>query len=59
MVYSKERCLEAVQLQAEVSEYISDVLLACFANRWSALPDEIVNSAKTRVPTSKQASLFS
>ncbi len=59
MVYPEERCIEAVKLQAEVSEYISDVLLACFANKWTALPNEIINSAKSRVPASKQAQLFS
>ena len=59
MVYPKDRCDEAIKLQGEVSEYISDVLLACFASKWSALPDPILASIKLRVPPGKQAQLFS
>jgi hypothetical protein len=59
MVYPEVRCLEAVKLQVEVSEYIADVLLSCFASWWSALPEEIINSVKLRIPAAKQAQLFS
>jgi hypothetical protein len=59
MVYPEVRCREAVKLQVEVSEYIGDVLLSCFASWWSALPEEIINSVKLRVPAAKQAQLFS
>lgn len=59
MVYPEARCEEAVKLQGEVSEYLSDILLSCFGNRWSALPDAIITSIKTRVPSGQQANLFS
>ncbi|WP_459592456.1 hypothetical protein [Bradyrhizobium diazoefficiens] len=59
MVYPEQRCAEAITLQSDVAEYINDIFLACYAGRWSSLPDEIVNAAKSRIPAPKQAQLFS
>jgi hypothetical protein len=59
MVYPEKQCKEAVSLQAEVSEYVSDIFLAYFANKWPSLPDEIMKSVRSRVPTEKHAKLFS
>jgi hypothetical protein len=59
MVYPQKQCKEAVSLQVEVSEYVNDIFLAYFANKWPSLPDEILKSVKSRVPSEKHAKLFS
>lgn len=59
MVYPQKQCEEAVDLQVEVSEYVNDIFLAYFASKWPSLPDEIMNPAKSRIPSSKHAKLFS
>lgn len=58
MVYPENRCKEAVKLQVEVAEYISDIFFAYFGSKWPSLPDEIVKSTKSRVPSAKYAKLF-
>jgi hypothetical protein len=59
IVYCHERCLEAIKLQSEVSEYIGDIFLAYFGDKWASLPDKITKSATHRVPAEKQPILFS
>ena len=49
MVYPEKQCKEAISLQLEVSEYVNDIFLSCFASKWPSLPDEIINSAKSRI----------
>jgi hypothetical protein len=58
MVYPEQQCKEAVSLQIEVSEYVNDIFLAYFASKWPSLPDEIIKSAKSRIPAEKHAKLF-
>lgn len=58
MVYPEKQCKEAVSLQTEVSEYVSDIFLAYFASKWPSLPDEIVKPMKLRIPAEKHAKLF-
>jgi hypothetical protein len=59
LIYSEKRCAEALQMQREVSEYISDMFLAYFGDKWASLPGKIVSAAKSRVPADKQPILFS
>ncbi|MGX9572147.1 hypothetical protein [Mesorhizobium sp. f-mel] len=40
---------ECITLQSEVSEYLGDVFLSCFADKWASLPDSILNKAKERL----------
>ncbi len=58
LVKPRERCLECVQLQAEITEYLSDVLLACFADKWASLPQVIVDAAGARLGPKKLAKVF-
>lgn len=58
LVYSDKRCEEAVALQAEVTEYISDVFVAYFGSKWASLPEDVVKDAKDRVPDDKLPILF-
>jgi hypothetical protein len=58
MVYPEKQCREAVSLQMEVSEYIGDIFMAYFASKWPSLPEEILKSVKSRLPSDKQAKLF-
>jgi hypothetical protein len=58
LVRPRKRCLECIQLQAEITEYLSDVLLACFADKWASLPEPIVDAARTRLDPKKLAKVF-
>lgn len=49
VVYPHEACLECIKLQMYVAEYISDVLMALFADNWAALPASLVKAAKERL----------
>lgn len=51
-------CKECVLLQAEVVEYVGDVLLAVFADKWASLPDSIVVEAQLRLGVEKSAKVF-
>lgn len=44
-----ERSRECVLLQHEVSEYLNDVFLACYAGHWASLPDPVLADAKSRL----------
>ena len=59
LIYSEKRCAEALQMQREVSEYISDMFLAYFGDKWASLLGKIVSAAKSRAPADKQPILFS
>ena len=58
LIYPDKRCEEAVRLQREVAEYISDIFIAYFGDKWASLPAEVVKDVRTRVPTDKQPILF-
>jgi hypothetical protein len=59
LIYPEKRCAEALQMQREVSEYISDLFLAYFGDKWASLPSKVVAAAQSRVPADKQPILFS
>ena len=59
MVYPEKQCREAIQLQTEVSEYVTDLFLAYYASKWPSLSPEIMNSIKARMPAERQAKLLS
>ncbi len=58
MVYPEKRCAEAIKLQAEVTEFISDIYVAYFGSKWASLPDSIISSVKARVPANNHPTLF-
>jgi hypothetical protein len=58
LVYSEARCEEAIRLQREVSEYISDIFVAYFGDKWASLPGEAIKDARTRIPSDKYPVLF-
>jgi hypothetical protein len=49
LISTQARCEECVNLQGEVSEYLSDSFLACFAERWQDLPEIVRANAKGRL----------
>lgn len=59
LIYSEKRCVEAIRLQADVTEYIGDIFLSCFGNKWASLPGSIVASVRGRLPQEKQPAVFS
>lgn len=59
VVESLARCKECAVLQEEVSEYLNDVLLACFADDWAALPKEVLADARKRLRPGELSLLFS
>lgn len=50
---------DCVNLQFDVSEYLSDIMLAWQSERWTSLPDSIVESVNKRMPEDKVSKLFS
>lgn len=52
------RCEECVSLQADVGEFLSDVLLAWFAGRWADLPRVIMDCTKERLGSDNMQTLF-
>jgi hypothetical protein len=58
LVGSIDRSSELVLLQETVTEYISDVFLACFGHKWAALPDKITERARKRIGNDKIALIF-
>jgi hypothetical protein len=58
MVYPDNRCEEAIQLQREVGEYISDTFISLFGDKWASLPKEAIKDAQARVPSDKHPILF-
>lgn len=53
LVQPKNRCLECVALQEEISEYLSDVLASCFVTQWTDFPESITNSIRVRLGAKK------
>jgi hypothetical protein len=58
VVSQRTVCDECVQLQAEITEYLNEVLLSCFADKWASLPEVIVANARSRLDN-KQKAFFS
>lgn len=49
---------DCVILQHDVAEYIGDVLLALYGDKWAALPDSIMNSLKQRLNVKQRKAFF-
>jgi hypothetical protein len=49
LVESIARCEDAVRLQFEVAEYLSDILVACYADRWIDLPTPVKQQVRARL----------
>jgi hypothetical protein len=59
VVGDKQVCIELVELQADVAEYLNDVLVAVYGFRWASLPDPIVKPIRDRLSQEKLALIFS
>lgn len=59
VVCTSSICNEVVVLQSSTTEYINDVLLACYAQNWAALPDAVLKAARARLNSKQEAVLFS
>lgn len=49
LVQSATKCRECVELQAEVAEYLSDILLGLFSHEWMDLPESIRVGVQARL----------
>lgn len=58
LVYESALCEQSILLQQEVAEYISDMFVSYFGDKWASLPEVIVRSVKARVPQERQPELF-
>ena len=57
IVATKELCDDCVAMQADVSEFVGDILISCYASSWAALPSELIATIKQRVGDGKFAEL--
>jgi hypothetical protein len=48
LISGADRCREAVVVQGVVTEYLSDILTAVYADEWHDLPEEIACTPKVR-----------
>jgi len=58
LVRSKAVCHECVKIQGEVSEYLSDVLVAAMPEVWPDLPAPITADLQGRLTTTERSKLF-
>lgn len=58
VVGSDDACEDCVRLQSDVTEYLGDVLISCFAPKWASLPPSLLDVAKGRLGSEKFASLI-
>jgi hypothetical protein len=49
---------EAIELQAECSEYINDVFWSIFADRWASIPKELKTALESRFKSREQRIAF-
>ncbi len=49
LVGTHSRSKECIRIQFEVSEFLNDILLACYAERWIHLPSSIKSAVKLRL----------
>jgi hypothetical protein len=52
-------CNECIEAQEQVSEYMCDILLAYYANKWVGLPKSRLKSAQKRMNMKQQKAFFS
>jgi hypothetical protein len=53
LVKTDAACLECVDLEAEVAEYLTDTLASWYADRWHDLPAQVTASLRSRVTSAK------
>jgi len=53
-----EECLECVDIQREVVEYLNDILISCYAERWAAIPKAIVRATTGRLTTAQKKEFY-
>ncbi len=58
VVREEALCNSCVDLQSEVSEYLTDVLLASFADKWASLPKSARDTLNTRLNEEQKAAFF-
>lgn len=58
LVKPEDACKECVQLQAEVSEYLTDVLAAWYADRWADFPPDIMKAIESRLNKKEKKEFF-
>lgn len=59
LVSDKKQCEECVCLQDEVTEYLCDVIVACYGSKWASLPDSIVEQTRSRLSATQCNVVFS
>lgn len=59
LVKPEDICGECVQLQAEVAEYLTDVLAAWYADRWADFPPAIMQGIESRLNRIERKKFFS
>lgn len=58
LVRPLKTCNQCLDFQKEVTEYLSDVLMAVFADKWASLPDALLVSAQARLGVERSARVF-
>jgi len=58
IVATRETQLEAIELQRECAEFITDVFWSVFANRWAALPRDLKTTLDQRFKSGEQRAAF-
>lgn len=58
LVAPEKKIRECIALQQDVAEYLGDILLAIFADKWASLPSAILAPAKARLGADKAAKVF-
>jgi hypothetical protein len=51
-------CIECVEIQREVSEYLNDILFSSYADRWASLPETIVTDTMGRLSQAQKKIFF-
>lgn len=58
LVAERGLCDECVELQKEVAEYLGDVLLAAYGDKWASLPPCAQNELESRLGSNQRAAFF-
>ena len=58
LVGSEQQCEEIIELQRDVAEYIGDVFLSVFADRWASLPDDVKAPLRERLTEEQRRAFF-
>lgn len=59
VVCSNALCGDVVVIQGSANEYLNDVLLACYAEQWASLDEDIIAAARSRLTPGQEAIVFS